>query len=63
MIHCHTLTQNDVETAMFRFETIHGPGLFSRKNENPQKEASMKIKTLNIMTAQGMPVSIPKMTP
>ena len=50
------------ETAMFRFKTIHGSCFFSRKFETQQKEADMKIKTLNIMTAQGMPVSKPKMT-
>lgn len=50
------------ETAMFRFKTIHGPSFFSRKFETQQKETDIKIKLLNIMTAQGMPVSKPKMT-
>jgi hypothetical protein len=50
------------ETTMFRFKTIHGPSFFSRKFETQQKEADMKIKTLNIMTAQGMPISKLKMT-
>lgn len=48
------------ETAMFRFKTIHGANLFSRKLETQQKETDMKIKTLNIMTAQGMPISKPR---
>lgn len=50
------------ETAMFRFKTIHAANLFSRKLETQQKEIDMKIKTINIMTAQGMPMSKPKVT-
>lgn len=46
------------ETAMFRFKTIHGGSLYSRKMETQQTETKIKIKTLNIMTAQGMPVAI-----
>lgn len=50
------------ETAMFRFKAVHGASFFSRKFETQQKETDMKIKTLNIMTAQGMPLSKPKIT-
>ena len=46
------------ETAMYRFKTIHGRKLYSRKMETQQTETKIKIKTLNIMTAQGMPVSV-----
>lgn len=46
------------ETAMFRFKTIHGRKLYSRKMETQQTETKMKIKTLNIMTALGMPASL-----
>lgn len=46
------------ETAMFRFKTIHGRKLYSRKMDTQQTETKIKIKTLNIMTAQGMPVSV-----
>lgn len=46
------------ETAMFRFKTIHGRTLYSRKMKTQQTETKIKIKTLNIMTAQGMPVAI-----
>lgn len=45
------------ETAMFRFKTIHGSMLYSRKKQTQEMEAVLKIKTLNIMTAQGMPLS------
>ncbi|MEM7361381.1 MAG: IS5 family transposase, partial [Pseudomonadota bacterium] len=44
------------ETAMMRFKTIHGPTLYSRKPQAQQTEVNIKIKLLNIMTAQGMPV-------
>lgn len=47
------------ETAMFRYKTIHGPKLYSRIFEKQKIENDIKIKTLNIMTAQGMPISKP----
>ena len=43
------------ETAMFRYKTIFGPVFYSRSFEKQQIESSLKIKILNIMTAQGMP--------
>lgn len=46
------------ETAMFRFKTIHGPTLFSRTISRQKTEAGIKVKTLNKMTATGMPVSV-----
>lgn len=46
------------ETAMYRVKTIFGPQLYSRKFESQQAETLVKIKTLNIMTAQGMPYSV-----
>lgn len=45
------------ETAMYRFKTIFGPELYSRKLKSQQTEAAIKIKCLNIMTGIGMPVS------
>jgi hypothetical protein len=45
------------ETAMFRYKTIHGEALYSRKMKTQQTESRLKTKVLNIMTAQGMPVS------
>ncbi|MEM8569105.1 MAG: IS5 family transposase [Bacteroidota bacterium] len=48
------------ETAMFRYKTIFGPMLFSRIFEKQEVENDIKIKMLNIMTAQGMPHSIPR---
>lgn len=48
------------ETAMFRYKTIHGATFFSRSYEKQCIENDIKIKMLNIMTAQGMPVSKPK---
>lgn len=47
------------ETAIFRYKTIHGPILYSRIFEKQKIENDIKIKTLNIMTAQGMPISKP----
>jgi hypothetical protein len=48
------------ETAMFRYKTIHGNKLYSRIFGKQKIENSIKIKALNIMTAQGMPVSKPR---
>lgn len=50
------------ETAMYRYKVIHGPTMYSRKMHYQQTENSIKIKALNIMTAQGMPVSVPRKT-
>ncbi|MBK8555215.1 MAG: IS5 family transposase [Lewinellaceae bacterium] len=50
------------ETAMFRYKTIHGSKLYSRKIETQKVENDVKIKVLNIMTAQGMPISKPGKT-
>ena len=44
------------ETAMFRFKTIFGPQLYSRRFETQQSEVAIKIACLNIMTGLGMPV-------
>ncbi len=46
------------ETAMFRYKTIFGEGLFSRCTNRQITESKIKIKALNIMTAKGMPESI-----
>lgn len=46
------------ETAMYRYKTIFGPTLYSRKMKSQQAENKIKIKALNIMTAQGMPVAV-----
>jgi IS5 family transposase len=46
------------ETSMFRYKTIHGPRLYSRKTQTQNTEVALKIKSLNIMTATGMPVSV-----
>lgn len=45
------------ETAMFRFKTIFGPTLYSKKFNKQKTEAAIKVKCLNIMTGTGMPVS------
>lgn len=45
------------ETAMFRFKMIFGPMLYSRKLQTQKNETALKIKLINIMTAQGMPDS------
>lgn len=46
------------ETQMFRMKTIFGNKLYSRLFERQQAEVKIKIRAINIMTAQGMPVSI-----
>jgi hypothetical protein len=45
------------ETAMFRIKTIFGGQFYSRLFGQQQNEMAIKIKVLNLMTAQGMPVS------
>jgi DDE family transposase len=45
------------ETAMFRYKTIHNNKLYSRKFTSQKTENNLKIKALNIMTAQGMPIA------
>lgn len=47
------------ETAMFRYKTLFGGNLYSRKFDTQSTENDVKIKILNIMTAQGMPISKP----
>jgi hypothetical protein len=46
-----------VEVAMFRYKTIIGDKLKSRKDENQQTEAKMGSWILNKMAAMGMPIS------
>lgn len=46
-----------VETAMFRFKTIFGDKLCSRRFDNQQAEAQFKAFMLNKMTNLGMPNS------
>lgn len=46
------------ETAMYRYKTIFGPTLYSRKMNAQKAESKIKIKALNIMTAQGMPITV-----
>ena len=46
------------ETAMFRFKTIFGNKLYARNFKQQQVEAQIKTKSLNVMTAQGMPVPV-----
>lgn len=45
------------ETAMMRVKMIFGSTLYSRKFEKQKTEAAIKIKCLNKMTSQGMPIS------
>lgn len=46
------------ETAMYRFKTILGGKLSSRKLENQQVETAIKCNILNKMTELGMPKSV-----
>ena len=44
------------ETAMFRFKTLFGAILSSRKKESQQTEVLVKCRALNTMTRLGMPI-------
>ena len=46
------------ENSMFRFKTIFGNKMYSRKIEKQKTEAKIKVKVLNRMTACGMPISV-----
>jgi hypothetical protein len=46
------------ETAMFRLKTIFGPGVSSRADEQRATEVGVRCRALNIMTHQGMPVTV-----
>jgi hypothetical protein len=46
------------ETAMFRLKTIFGAGGSSRKDEQRATEVGVRCRALNIMTHQGMPVTV-----
>jgi DDE family transposase len=46
------------EAAMFRLKTIFGAGVSSRKDEQRATEVGVRCRALNIMTDQGMPVTI-----
>ena len=47
------------ESAMYRYKIIYGAKFYSRKFGHQQVENDLKIKLLNIMVANGMPISIP----
>jgi IS5 family transposase len=47
-----------VETAMFRMKTIFGAGVSSRADEQRATEVGVRCRALNIMTHQGMPVTV-----
>jgi hypothetical protein len=46
------------ETAMFRLKTIFGAGVSSRKDQQRATEVGVRCRALNIMTHQGMPVTV-----
>jgi 3-deoxy-D-manno-octulosonic-acid transferase len=46
-----------VETAMFRYKTLIGPTLHSRKLAAQQVEARVACRAINRMTQLGMPIS------
>jgi IS5 family transposase len=46
------------ETAMSRMKTIFGPGVSSRKDTQRASEVGVRCRALNIMTHQGMPVTV-----
>jgi len=46
------------ETAMFRLKTMFGPGVSSRKDGQRATEVGIRCRAMNIMTHQGMPVTV-----
>ena len=46
------------ETANFRLKTIFGPGVASRKDRQRATEVGVRCRAMNIMTHQGMPVTV-----
>jgi hypothetical protein len=46
------------ETAMFRLKTLFGPGVSSRGDEQRATEVGVRCRALNLMTHQGMPVTV-----
>jgi Transposase DDE domain len=48
-----------VETGMFRFKTVFGDHIRSRKMSHQQAEVAIKVRVLNKMTRLGMPDSSP----
>lgn len=50
------------ETAMHRFKITFTGTLYSRTTETQQTETAIKIKALNVTTAQGMPVFVKRLT-
>ena len=47
-----------VETAMFRYKTVIGPGLSARTLDNQRAEVAVAVRCLNRLTALGMPTSL-----
>jgi hypothetical protein len=46
------------ETAMFRIKTIFGPAVSSWAEDQRATEVGVRCRALNIMTHQGMPVTV-----
>lgn len=46
------------ETAMFRMKALFGAGVSSRRDEQQATEVGVRCRALNIMTHQGMPVTV-----
>lgn len=51
--------RSNAETAMFRFKTTFGDRISSRKFARQRTEVLVKVRALNVMTALGMPQSVP----
>jgi hypothetical protein len=47
---------------MYRFKITFTGTLYSRTTETQQTETAIKIKALNVKTAQGMPVFVKRLT-
>ena len=46
------------KTAIFRLKTIFGAGVSGRKDEQRATEVGVRCRALNLMTHQGMPVTV-----
>jgi hypothetical protein len=51
--------RSNAETAMFRFKMAFGDHISSRRFDRQRTETMIKVRALNMMTAIGMPESIP----
>lgn len=50
--------RSKAENAIFRWKTIHGPGMYARKMHNQQTEAAIKVAVLNRFIQIAAPIAV-----